>query len=38
MDQILVLDKGQIVETGHHKTLIENKSHYYSLMKNYLDF
>ncbi len=36
-DQIVVLDKGKIVEVGPHKKLIENKSHYYNLVKNQLE-
>ena len=30
-DQIVVLDKGYIVEVGTHKTLMENKKRYYEL-------
>nr|WP_320057657.1 peptidase domain-containing ABC transporter [uncultured Bacteroides sp.] len=30
-DQIVVLDKGFIVEKGNHDTLMEKKGHYYSL-------
>ena len=33
-NKIIVLDKGEIVETGTHDILIENKSIYHSLYKN----
>lgn len=32
-DQIVVLDKGFVVEVGTHETLMEKKGHYYSLVK-----
>ncbi len=35
--QIVVLDKGKIVETGTHEALIKNKSEYYKLVKNQLE-
>lgn len=35
--QIVVLDKGKIVEIGNHKALIEEKGNYYSLVKNQLE-
>ncbi|MEM9822500.1 MAG: peptidase domain-containing ABC transporter [Bacteroidota bacterium] len=35
--QIIVLDKGQIVEIGNHKTLLQQKGHYYQLVKNQLE-
>lgn len=35
--QIVVLDKGKIVEVGNHATLIENKGNYYHLVKNQLE-
>lgn len=35
--QIVVLDKGKIVEVGNHKSLINNKSDYYNLVKNQLN-
>jgi ATP-binding cassette subfamily B protein len=35
--QIVVLDKGRIVEKGNHKELIELKGSYYHLVKNQLD-
>jgi len=36
-DKIVVLEKGQIVETGTHYTLIENQGPYYNLIKNQLE-
>ncbi len=30
-DQIIVMDKGQIIERGNHKTLLEDKGAYYKL-------
>nr|WP_321335080.1 peptidase domain-containing ABC transporter [uncultured Bacteroides sp.] len=36
-DQIVVIDKGQIVETGHHSELINAKGAYYRLVKNQLE-
>lgn len=36
-DQIVVLDKGQIVEVGNHKSLVKQKAHYYDLVKNQLE-
>jgi ATP-binding cassette subfamily B protein len=36
-DQIIVLDKGQIVEVGHHSQLTEQKGYYYDLVKNQLE-
>lgn len=35
-DQIVLLHKGNIVETGTHEELINNKSHYYELVNNQL--
>jgi ATP-binding cassette subfamily B protein len=35
-DQILVLDKGKIVEAGKHSALIEQKGNYFELVKNQL--
>lgn len=36
-DQIVVLDKGEIVETGNHRELVLAKGHYYDLIKNQLE-
>lgn len=36
-DQIIVLDKGEIVERGNHVELVANKSVYYQLVKNQLE-
>jgi ATP-binding cassette subfamily B protein len=36
-DQIVVLDKGKIVETGTHKELAALKGKYYELVKNQLE-
>lgn len=36
-DQIIVLDKGRIIEIGNHSQLINNKSTYYELVKNQLE-
>lgn len=35
--QILVLDKGAVIETGSHDTLIASRGVYYNLVKNQLD-
>jgi ATP-binding cassette, subfamily B, bacterial len=35
--QIVVLDKGKIVEVGNHKELIKLKGNYYHLVKNQLE-
>ena len=35
--QIVVLDKGKIVEVGNHESLIEKKGNYYNLVKNQLE-
>ncbi|PKP15117.1 MAG: ABC transporter ATP-binding protein, partial [Bacteroidetes bacterium HGW-Bacteroidetes-23] len=35
--QIVVLDKGKIVEVGNHKELVEKQGHYYHLVKNQLE-
>jgi ATP-binding cassette subfamily B protein len=36
-DNIIVLEKGKIVEEGTHKTLTEKKGAYYTLVKNQLE-
>lgn len=36
-DQIIVLKKGEIVEIGNHKELVDNKSDYFNLVKNQLE-
>lgn len=36
-DKIVVLDSGQIVETGTHETLVDKRNAYYNLIKNQLD-
>ena len=36
-DQIVVLDKGRIVEIGKHNELVERKGSYYELVKNQLE-
>ncbi len=36
-DQIVVLDKGEIIETGNHYELIAQKGAYYTLVKNQLE-
>ncbi|MGF1555626.1 peptidase domain-containing ABC transporter [Paucihalobacter sp.] len=35
--QIVVLDKGKIVEVGNHSALVKLKGHYYNLVKNQLE-
>ena len=35
--QIIVLDKGEIKETGTHKELVELKGNYYNLVKDQLE-
>ena len=36
-DQIIVLKKGEIVETGNHQELVKNKAGYFNLVKNQLE-
>lgn len=36
-DQIVVIDKGRIIETGKHQELIANQGAYYHLVKNQLE-
>lgn len=36
-NQIIVLDKGKIVESGNHKHLTNKKGVYYNLVKNQLE-
>lgn len=36
-DQIIVLDKGNIIEVGNHKELTHTKGAYYNLVKNQLE-
>ena len=36
-DQIIVLEKGKVVESGTHQSLVALKGYYYTLVKNQLD-
>jgi ATP-binding cassette subfamily B protein len=36
-DQIVVIDKGEIIEKGNHQELIALKGSYFNLVKNQLD-
>lgn len=37
-DNIIVLDSGKLVEEGNHKSLIKNKSVYWELVQNQMDY
>jgi ATP-binding cassette subfamily B protein len=36
-DQIVVLDKGKLIEQGTHRALVNKRGAYYSLVKNQLE-
>lgn len=36
-DQIIVIDKGRVAETGTHESLTRQKGMYYKLVKNQLE-
>ena len=36
-DNIIVLEKGEIIEEGNHNALVEQKGRYYELIKNQLE-
>ena len=36
-DNIIVLDRGKVVEQGNHQELINNNAHYYQLVRDQLD-
>lgn len=36
-DQIIVVEKGKIVEIGNHNTLVKERGYYYSLVRNQLE-
>ena len=35
-DQIMVLEKGKIIEIGNHESLVAKKGNYYNLVRNQL--
>ncbi|HNP48248.1 MAG TPA: ATP-binding cassette domain-containing protein, partial [Bacteroidia bacterium] len=37
-DRVWVLEKGEIIEDGHHNELIKNQGLYYKFMKTYVDY
>lgn len=36
-DQIIVIDKGKVVEVGNHEALTAKRGAYYNLVKNQLE-
>lgn len=36
-DQIIVMDKGRIIETGNHEELVAGRSYYFNLIRNQLE-
>jgi ATP-binding cassette subfamily B protein len=36
-DQIILVDKGEVVEVGTHDELVDSRGSYYSLVRNQLD-
>jgi ATP-binding cassette subfamily B protein len=36
-DQIIVIDKGQVVEVGNHRELIAERGYYFNLIKNQIE-
>jgi ATP-binding cassette subfamily B protein len=37
-DNIIVLDKGDLIESGNHKDLVSKRGHYFNLINNQLEF